>query len=195
MSLKISEELLAFIIYEFPRMDTNSKNLEQDRRDYRKQKDIDRKKPQRQRDKELKALSIVRQYLSEKCYNHVVNEIEQSYENGLKILARNTRKEGDSKQNPLKSKSTSDLNNFLYACYRHISKENPQSKDMDIYKWIAEFLEQKEYRIKGKTVCDYDIIKERIHAYKTMHSDLKLSFDTLIDDSYQRFIVRNSPSK
>ena len=147
MSLKISEELLAFIIYEFPRMDTNSKNLEQDRRDYRKQKDIDRKKPQRQRDKELKALSIVRQYLSEKCYNHVVNEIEQSYENGLKILARITRKEGDSKQNPLKSKSTLDDNNFLYACYRYIKKENPLSKEIDIHKWIEKFLEEKEYKI------------------------------------------------
>ena len=79
---KISKQLEAYINYEFPRMVDDSKNLEQDRDKDRKQRDIDRKKPQRQRDKELKALSIVRQYLSEKCYDHVVNEIEQSYENG-----------------------------------------------------------------------------------------------------------------
>lgn len=189
---KISKQLEAYINYEFPRMVDDSKNLEQDRDKDRKQRDIDRKKPQRQRDKELKALSIVRQYLSEKCYDHVVNEIEQSYENGLKSIARKTREEGDSKQNFLKSKATTDLNNFLYACYRLIGNENPQSKDMDIYKWIENFLEQEEYRINGKTICDSDVIKERISNYKT--SEVKLSYDSWFDDSYKRF-VRNFPAE
>ena len=188
MQPKISTQLESYINFQFPRMVNRSEKLEQEREKDRKRRERERKSRKRQLDKKLKSISHIQDELGN-LYDEIVNKIEQSYDNEKKAMLR---KEGDTKQNPLKSKDTVDLNNFLYICYRHIRNENPQSKDMDIYKWLAKFLEQKEYRIKGRTNCDWDIIKERIATYKTMSSESIVAIDSLIDRSYKGFLSETS---
>lgn len=188
--MEISERLKAEIEQQFQEMkaDSNEQETEpgQDVFDWlfsieRKKTSpaTKRKQRQRTRDKDLKALSILREKMPDEYYQSIKASIMAEYER-------------DPKQRGPKTKATTDLNNFLYICYYLIKKENLEAKDIKLYRWIKEYLKDKDYRMKDKkSFYDTDAIKTRMQYYKKLQKENPATIKAInsyIDDVYNRFV-------
>ena len=180
--MNISDELKAYMEQEFHKMVKDGNKLQDEREKYKKEWDKKRQRIEDERDKKLKALSRLKDTIdNEQQYQSLKNRIIQESKS-LK------RKEGTVKENPLKGKATPDLNNFLCACYYLIKKENPESKDSEIYRLIEQKLAEHEFKARGKTAYDYDNIREKISEYKKMPDNEQTPFNQLFERSYNRFL-------
>jgi hypothetical protein len=183
--MKISDQLKTYIEHEFRGMIHESLITNIKRENYKKSWDTERQRIEDERDKKLKALLFLRDNMNDKYFQSTKNNIIEACES-LK------RKEGTSKQNPLKGSSHIDLNNYLYACYYLIKKENPDSKDSEIYKWIEEKLAENYFKAKGKTTYDTDNIRRKIYSYKKMPANSQKAINELIERLYNRFLQSRS---
>lgn len=167
-------------------MEKESRDFEEKRKNYRKKQPTINKQKIRERNKHLEALSAIRTYID------MDNDTYQLIKNKIELKHKNiSKKEGNSKQNPLKSKATVDLNIFIYSCYYLIKKQFPED-EIEIYRWIKEYLKNKNFKMKNEKFYDADAIKGRITTYKKENHNQAIN--TMIDDSYNRFILRYFPS-
>jgi hypothetical protein len=174
--MEISKKLSAYIEYKFLRMIKGSNDLKEERKDYRKRQPTINKRRIREQNRHLEALSKIRGYIDmdKDTYQLIENKIKLKHKSILK-------KEGNSRQNPLKSKATLDLNNFIYTCYYLIRKQFPEV-ETEIYKWIEEYLKNKNYKMQDENFYDADAIKGRINNFKKSNHHV----NSIIDDSYNR---------
>lgn len=188
--MDISEELKKFIEDQFVKMLLYSKELDKERSLYTEQKPKIMMKRKRAKDKEIKKSFNLYIRFGENIYQSARKEIEDYHQSTL-------AKEGNVKQNPLKGKATVDFNNFLCFCYYLIKKEgqNQKIKDIEVYKWLEQFLEDKKYIMKdGKNPYDNDAIKTRIknHDYYK-NPQFKEYFQMIFDTKYNDFLLKNFP--
>jgi hypothetical protein len=178
--MEISEKLEADIEDFFTRRFLAEEKLEKKRVEDKKRRGKERMQRKRKRDNELEFLFKLRKYFDRETYQSTEKKVEDKYEKEKQEILS---KEGNVTQSISKGKDTIDLNIFLVGCYYWIKKEKPRVPDSEIFKYICDFLEKKNYRMKdGKNYYDIDAIKTRIRDhYKKRDPAAKERMEKLLD--------------
>jgi len=181
--MRLSHTLKLFIDDRFTQWITLN-TLRKERAEDREKRKSEQKIRERQKSRDLRHLSKLRESLTEKQYQSLRQQIEDKYR---RILI----KEGTSTQNPLKSCASEDFNNFLCCCFYMIKKET-QVEDAKIYVWLEQFLKDKNYKMSPKKHYDSDSIGQRIqYHHKALEPWLRGYFENLYEHIYIDFLSKN----
>jgi hypothetical protein len=174
--LQISKELQDFIEAQFQEMCRNEGKLPKEREKDKRRRERERKQRARELDKDLKACARLRRRgVIRGDENKRVKKVRMA---NKKIL------ENESKCNPLYGKSHVHFNNFAMRCYYLIKKETDKG-DIEIFRWIAKFLEAKKYEKAkgGKYVANN--IKQIVYNY-FQYSEMKPYYKAFFDREYAK---------
>lgn len=190
--MEISKTLEAYIEHWFLRRFLAEEKLKKKRVEDKKRRGSDRIHRKREQDNELECLFKLRKYFDRETYQSTEKKIKDEYK---RIKQSILSKEGNVTQSLWKGKDTVDINIFFVGCYCLINKENPRVKvkDVEVYKYICDFLEKKNYRMKdGKNYYDIDAIKTRIRDhYKKKAPNVKALMENIFDKNYHDFVLKN----
>jgi len=172
--MQISKRLQGFIEVKFQEMCRNEAKLPEEKKGDKRRRERERKQRARELDKDLKALARLKgKGVIKGSEKTSVKKMRMKYEEILDL---------ESKCNPLYGKGHVDFNNFAMRCYYLIKKETDK-RDIEVFRWIAKFLEDKKYKKAkgGKYVANN--IKQIVYNY-FQYSKMKLHYEAFFDHEY-----------
>jgi hypothetical protein len=154
--MQISKQLQDFIEARFQEMRRNEEKLPEEKKEDKRRRERERKQRARELDKDLKALARLKaKGFIKGSQKTSVKKMRMKYEEILDL---------ESKCNPLYGKGHVDFNIFVMRCY-YLIKKATDKREIEIFRWVAEFLEARKYKkAKGGKYVANDI-KQIIYNY------------------------------
>jgi hypothetical protein len=184
--MKTSPKLAAFLQDEFESMVKASERLEEQRKEYRKDKARKKVAIRRAADqaKERERKQLEYSKLVGKITAEEFEGLNKSLPHGYEQQKRQKLK--DLPKDPImETKAHLDFNNFVWMFYYLSKKENPSAKQADILRAIEQFLKDKDYRMISGRLYDANDIARVIKEFK---KNVALSkTNSLIDHSFESY--------